>query len=96
MTVSQLIKEINKSDLSIEDLSILNELIVRKVKAMRKEKNQAAKNKLTIGMEVKVNHPKLMGRTFELVEIRRTKAVVRPFGERIGGYTVPLSLVEVV
>jgi len=44
-------------------------------------------------MEVVVNHPKLAGRTFELVEIKRTKASVRPRGSMFGGYNVPLSLI---
>ena len=96
MTVKQLVNEINASNLSIEDLRILNELVVRNIKAKRSVQAAAAKATLEIGMTVKVNHPKLAGRTFELTEIRRTKASIRPRGEMWGGYNVPLSLVEQV
>lgn len=96
MTVKQLVNEINKSNLSIEDLRILNELVVRNIKAKRSVQVAAAKATLEIGMTVKVNHPKLAGRTFELTEIRRTKASIRPRGEMFGGYNVPLSLVEAI
>jgi hypothetical protein len=96
MTVKQLVNEINASNLSIEDLRILNELVVRNIKAKRSVHVAAAKATLEIGMTVKVNHPKLAGRTFELTEIRRTKASIRPRGEMFGGYNVPLSLVEAI
>lgn len=96
MTVKQLVNEINASNLSIEDLRILNELVVRNIKAKRSVQVAAAKATLEIGMTVKVNHPKLAGRTFELTEIRRTKASIRPRGEMFGGYNVPLSLVEAI
>lgn len=96
MTVKQLVNEINASNLSIEDLRILNELVVRNIKAKRSVQVAAAKATLEIGMTVKVNHPKLAGRTFELTEIRRTKASIRPRGEMWGGYNVPLSLVEAI
>ena len=96
MTVKQLVNEINASNLSIEDLRILNELVVRNIKAKRSIQVAAAKATLEVGMTVKVNHPKLAGRTFELTEIRRTKAGVRPRGEMFGGYNVPLSLVEAI
>ena len=96
MTVKQLVNEINASNLSIEDLRILNELVVRNIKAKRSVQVAAAKATLEIGMTVKVNHPKLAGRTFELTEIRRTKASIRPRGEMFGWYNVPLSLVETI
>ena len=94
MTVKQLVNEINKSNLSIEDLRILNELVVRHIKAQRSVQNAVAKATLEVGMNVVVNHPKLAGREFELVAIKRTKASVRPRGAMYGGYNVPLSLVE--
>lgn len=96
MTVKQLVNEINASNLSIEDLRILNELVVRNIKAKRSVQVAAAKATLEVGMSVRVNHPKLAGRTFELAEIRRTKATIRPRGEMWGGYNVPLSLVEAI
>jgi len=94
MTIKQLVNEINASNLSIEDLRILNELVVRNIKAKRSVKVAVAKASLEVGMEVVVNHPKLAGRTFELVEIKRTKASVRARGAMFGGYNVPLSLIE--
>ena len=96
MNVKQIISEIQKSNLSSDDLRAINGYVVDLIKAERQVKNAVAKATLEIGMTVKVNHPKLAGRTFELTEIRRTKAGVRPRGERFGGYNVPLSLVEAV
>jgi hypothetical protein len=96
MNVKQIIAEIQKSNLSNEDLRAINGYVVDLIKVERRVQNAAAKATLEIGMTVKVNHPKLAGRTFELTEIKRTKAAVRPRGSMFGGYNVPLSLVEEV
>ena len=96
MNVKQIISEIQKSNLSNDDLRAINGYVVDLIKAQRRVQNAAAKATLEIGMTVKVNHPKLAGRTFELTAIRRTKASIRPRGEMWGGYNVPLSLVEAV
>jgi hypothetical protein len=96
MNAKQIIAQIQKANLSKEDLLAVNHYVCEVLKADRRIKNAAAKATLEIGMTVRVNHPKLAGKTFELTEIRRTKAGVRPHGAMFGGYNVPLSLVEQV
>lgn len=94
MTAQEIIKEIQKARLSSADLRLINGFVVDSIKAERKVQNAVAKAVLEVGMNVVVNHPKLAGREFELVAIKRTKASVRPRGAMYGGYNVPLSLVE--
>ena len=91
MTVKNLVNEINNSNLSIEDLRILNQLVVRHIKAQRKAEalNNAAK--LIEGMVVRVNHPKLEGRTGKITKIKRTKCDIEITG--LGHYTVPMGMV---
>ena len=93
MTVSALVKEINNSNLSVEDLRILNQLIVRNIKAQRKAQASIAAATLTEGMVVRVNHPKLAGQTGKITKIKRTKCDIHFSGMGIS-YTVPMSLVK--
>ena len=95
MKVNQVLQAIAEGQFNDAELRQINEVLVARLKAGRNAKAAVAKATLEIGMEVRVNHPKLAGRTFELVEIKRTKASVRPRGAGFGGYNVPLSLVEV-
>ena len=92
MTVSALVNEINNSNLTVEDLRILNQLVVRKIKAERK--SQALQNAATLteGMVVRVNHPKLSGRTGTILKVKRTKCDIEFAG--LGRYTVPMSIVH--
>ena len=94
MNAKEIILAIQKAKLNADELRLINGFIVDTIKAERRVNAAVAKASLSIGMEVVVNHPKLAGRTFELVEMRRTKASVRPKGDMFGGYNVPLSLVE--
>jgi len=92
MNISQFVKEINNSNLSIEDLRILNQLVVRKIKAQKKTEALINSTKLTEGMVVRVNHPKLEGRTGTIIKIKRTKCDI-DFSP-IGRYTVPMEIVH--
>ena len=92
MTVSQLVKEINASNLNVEELRILNQLIVRQIKAQNKVSALSNASKLIEGMTVKVNHPKLKGRSGTITKIKRTKCDIR--FDSLGHYTVPMSIVE--
>jgi len=94
MNIQNILQAINEGQFSDAELRTINQVVVARIKARRNVANVMAKASLSVGMEVKVNHPKLAGRTFELVEIKRTKAAVRPRGDMFGGYNVPLSLVE--
>jgi ribosomal protein S8E len=92
MNISQLVKEINNSNLSIEDLRILNQLAVRKIKAQKKTEALQNAATLTEGMVVRVNHPKLAGRTGTITKIKRTKCDIR--FTTLGHYTVPMNIVQ--
>ena len=94
MTATEIIKEIQKANLSADELRLINGFVCDVIKAERRVKAAVAKASLSVGMDVVVNHPQLAGRKFELVAIKRTKASVRPRGAMFGGYNVPLSLVE--
>ena len=94
MKVQSILQAINEGQFSDAELRQINNVLVARLKASRSVANAVAKASLEVGMMVKVNHPQLAGRTFELVEMRRTKASVRPKGDMFGGYNVPLSLVE--
>ena len=93
MNAKEIILAIQKAKLNADELRLINGFIVDTIKAERSVNAAVAKASLSVGMEVVVNHPKLAGRTFELVEIKRTKASVRPRGSMFGGYNVPLSLI---
>lgn len=98
MKLSQVLSAISSGEFSDAELRQINSILVAKLKARRSVNNQLAKAALTVGMKVKVNHPKLAGREFILSEIKRTKAAVRPEGDYLHamGYNVPLSLVEAI
>jgi len=93
MKVQNILQAIQEGQFSDAELRTINQVLVARLKASRKVANIAAKATLEVGMTVKVNHPQLAGRTFELTAIKRTKASVRPKGDPFGGYNVPLSLV---
>ena len=77
------------------ELESLKSMILQEVSHRRENKAFENKMQLTIGANVKVNHPKVAGKKFIVTEIRRVKAVVRENG-RMNTYTVPLSLIELI
>ena len=81
------------SKLSIEELRSINEMVVELIKSKRTVESLEKKMGLKIGMKVKVNHPKLMGRELEVVKINRTKANLRVIGG-FASYNVPVSMIE--
>ena len=93
MTIAQLVKEINNSNLNSEDLRILNELVVRKAKALRKAESTLKSASLYEGMVVRINHEQLAGQTATITKIKRTKCDIKitSTGRQ---YTVPMSLVQ--
>ena len=92
MNIQSLVNEINSSNLSIEDLRILNQLVVRKIKAQKKFEALTNAATLAVGMTVKVNHPKLKGRTGTITKIKRTKCDISI--DSLGTYVVPMNIVE--
>lgn len=81
------------SKLSVEELRNINALVVDLIKQKRTIQSLEKKVGLRVGMTVKVNHPKLYGREFEVTKINRTKANVKVIGG-FSSYNVPVSLIE--
>lgn len=81
--------------LSIEELQMLNKQVVDMIKFKRKSVAMEKKFELHIGMEVKVNHPKLMGQKLVVKEIRRTKASLQVLNG-FASYSVPINMIEIV
>jgi len=88
MTYSEL------SKLSIEELRELNNKVVEVIKMKRTEVAMDIKDELRVGMNVSVNHPKLLGKQLVVEKINRTKAVLKVLNG-FGGYTVPLSMIQI-
>jgi len=93
MSVGELVKEINKAVLTVEEYRILNQLVVRHVKA--KKKAEALKNSTLLkeGDVVRVMHDKLAGLTGKVVKVKRTKAVVK-ITSTGNQYDVPMNLIK--
>ena len=93
MSVGELVKEINKAVLTVEELRILNQLVVRHIKANKKV--EAIKNiaLLQEGDVVRVMHDKLAGLTGKIMKIKRTKAVVK-ITSTGNQYNVPMELIK--
>ena len=81
------------SKLSVEELRNINTLVVDLIKQKRTIQSLEKKVGLKVGMTVKVNHPKLFGREFEVTKINRTKANIKVIGG-FSSYNVPVSLIE--
>ena len=84
--------ELNK--MSIEQLRELNSKVIEVIKLKKYEVALETKDELRIGMNVSVNHPKLAGKQLVVEKINRTKAVLKVLNG-FGGYTVPLSMIEI-
>jgi hypothetical protein len=80
------------NQLTLEQLSNLNEIVVKTIKAKRRQ--LAAQTKINLGQKVKVNHPKLQGRSLIVKKINRTTATLQVEGA-FGSYKVPISMIEV-
>jgi len=93
MSVGELVKEINKAVLTVEELRILNQLVVRHIKATKKV--EALKNGALLqeGDVVRVMHDKLAGLTGKIMKIKRTKAVVK-ITSTGNQYNVPMELIK--
>jgi hypothetical protein len=78
---------------SIEELKMLNETIINTIKLKRNMEATIKKVELSIGMRVRVNHPKLMGRELEIKKIGRTKATLAVIGG-MSSYNVPITMIE--
>jgi hypothetical protein len=81
------------SKLSVEELRTINSLVVDLIKQKRTIASLEKKVGLRVGMNVRVNHPKLSGMELHISKINRTKATVHI--KSGASYIVPISLIEV-
>jgi hypothetical protein len=80
------------SKLSVEELRNINKLVVDLIKQKRTIQSLEKKVGLRVGMNVRVNHPKLRGKELSVNKINRTKATL---SVKSGGvFIVPISLIE--
>lgn len=92
MKVGELVNEINKAVLTVEELRILNQLVVRHIKATKKAEALKKGAILQEGDVVRVMHKKLEGLTGKIMKVKRTKAVVR-ITSTGNQYNVPMELI---
>jgi len=72
----------------------LNNRVVEVIKMKKSVVALDVKEELYIGANVKVNHPKLMGKQLRVEKINRTKAVLKVLNG-YGTYTVPMNMIEI-
>jgi protein-arginine kinase len=77
--------------LTIEDLREVNERVVKAIKAKRK--NLITQFELNVGDKVKVNHPKLQGKSLIVKKIKRTTATLQVEGG-FSSYNVPITMIQ--
>jgi protein involved in polysaccharide export with SLBB domain len=80
------------NQLTLEQLSALNKLVVDTIKLKRKQ--LIAQFELNIGDKVKVNHPKLQGKSLIVKKVKRTTATLQVEGA-FSSYNVPISMIEI-
>ena len=84
------------NQMSLEELRNLNSLVVEVMNSKRAMVAYEKKQELRVGMNVKVTHPKLMGKQLRVEKVNRTKASLKVLSGGFGSYTVPLSMIEIV
>jgi len=84
------------NQMNLEELRNLNSLVVEVMNSKRAMIAYEKKQELRVGMNVKVNHPKLMGKQLRVEKVNRTKASLKVLSGGFGSYTVPLSMIEIV
>jgi transcription antitermination factor NusG len=79
------------NQLTLEQLCDLNERVVKTIKLKRKQ--TIAEFEIKIGDKVKVNHPKLQGKSLIVREIKRTTATLQ-LETGYFSYKVPITMIE--
>jgi hypothetical protein len=80
------------SKLSVSELRNINQIVVELIKQKRNIEATVKKVGLSVGMSVRVNHPKLAGQELSVNKISRTKATLSIKSGKC--YIVPISLIE--
>ena len=78
------------NQLTLEQLSKLNKLVVDTIKTKRKQ--LIAQFELNIGDKVKINHPKLQGKSLIVKKVKRTTATLQVEGG-FASYNVPIIMI---
>ena len=84
------------NNMTLDELRNLNSLVVEVMNSKRAMVAYEKKQELRVGMNVKVNHPKLMGKQLRVEKVNRNKASLKVLSGGFGSYTVPLSMIEIV
>ena len=79
------------NQLTLEQLSKLNKLVVDTIKTKRKQ--LIAQFELNIGDKVKINHPKLQGKSLIVKKVKRTTATLQVEGG-YASYNVPITMIQ--
>lgn len=79
------------NNLTLEQLSALNKLVVDTIKLKRKQ--LIAQFELNVGDKVKVNHPKLQGKSLIVKKVKRTTATLQVEGG-FSSYNVPITMIQ--
>jgi hypothetical protein len=82
------------NQMSIEELRNLNSLVIEVIKSKTSLMAFEKKQELRVGMNVSVNHPKLMGKKLEVIKISRTKASLKVLNG-VGSYNVPINMIQI-
>ena len=94
MTIKEIQKQIQNGAFSADDLRVLNHIVVAQLKLQRNMESISMASRLSVGDKVKVNHPKCYGRTYEIKEIKRTKAVLMEPGNPFRSIKCPMNLIQ--
>ena len=78
------------NQLTLEQLGKLNKLVVDTIKTKRKQ--LIAQFELNIGDKVKINHPKLQGKSLIVKKVKRTTATLQVEGG-FASYNVPITMI---
>lgn len=91
MNYNEILEAIKNTSLTTEEMRNLNNVIIVKLKADRRVNIEIAKTTLNVGMQVKVNHPRLQFQTCTIKSINRTTASIT---SKVGSFRVPLSMIQ--
>lgn len=81
------------SQMTITELSTLNQLVIATIKAKRGLVGAQTAQKLKVEQEVTINHKDHQGTVFIVEKINRTKAVCRIKDNPWKTFNIPLSLI---
>lgn len=93
MNLTEVLNRIAEGHFSDTELNRINQVLIARIKANRRVGAAVAKTELSVGMQVRVNHPQLAGQVLEIINIKRTNASLR---SGHGAYNVPLSLIQAI